>query len=177
MSRNNNSFKTINYRICLTLLIIFVLPLYLLPALARAEQRVDSFGAPQEGEVKGDTERGKQVFLRCMACHSMNNEDYPTSNQTKLGPDLDNLFGRQAGSHPDYQNYSLALKNAGFKWSEDRLDQWLQNPNAFLPGNTMAFAGLLRIEDRQNLLAYLRANSNTPPAETKSDANINDIED
>ena len=64
------------------------------------------------------------------------------------------IFGRQAGSVPDY-TYSAALKNSGLTWDETALDRWLTNPSALVPGTKMFF----KIDDaqtRMDIIAYLK---------------------
>lgn len=99
---------------------------------------------------QGNTDKGRRVFNRCKACHNLTAAD-----RTRLGPNLDALFGRTAGTAANYK-YSRALKDAGFVWTERNLDDWLTKPNTFLPGNKMQFAGVRREQDRKDLIAYLR---------------------
>ncbi len=98
-----------------------------------------------------DLERGKILFYACRACHRLG-----TAGPPREGPDLAGLFGRVAGTAPGYERYSAALREAGFEWTAARLDAWLKDPNGFLPGNRMRFAGLRRAEDRRDLIAYLK---------------------
>ena len=93
---------------------------------------------------------GKRVFLKCRTCHNIERDGSHTT-----GPNLWGVFGRKAGSAPDFA-YSDSLKNSGIVWSEETIDQWLSKPTTFLPGNKMAFAGLPKEEDRAAVLAYLR---------------------
>ena len=65
------------------------------------------------------------------------------------------VFGRQAGSVEGY-NYSPALREADFTWTAQQLDQWLNDPRGFLPGNKMAFAGIRDETDRRDLIAWLK---------------------
>jgi cytochrome c len=51
--------------------------------------------------------------------------------------------------------YSEALQDADFVWDAERLDHWLQNPQTFLPGNRMAFAGVGDETERRDVIAYL----------------------
>lgn len=98
----------------------------------------------------GDVEKGKRLFNRCRACHNLT-----ATARTRIGPNLDNLFGRKAGSAEGFK-YSKALAEADFVWTEKNLNEWLAQPRTFLPGNKMAFAGLRKEEDRKDLMAYLR---------------------
>lgn len=113
-------------------------------ASATAEESENAFSA------SGDVAKGKRVFNRCKACHNLT-----ASNRTRLGPNLDNLFGKKAGDATDYK-YSRAMKDAEFIWTEAILNEWLTKPGAFLPGNKMQFAGLRKEQDRKDLIAYLR---------------------
>ncbi len=119
----------------------------------------DSASAGADGPVavprtlssRGDADRGRKVFYRCQSCHRIAPEA-----SSLLGPNLGRLFGRRAGSLPGYAGYSRALKDAGFVWTEERLDAWLRDPAGFLPGNRMPFAGVRSARDRADLIAYLR---------------------
>lgn len=104
--------------------------------------------------AQGDATKGKRIFNRCKACHNLT-----ATERTRMGPNLDNLFGREAGSSEGYK-YSKALAEADFVWTEGKLDSWLTQPRAFLPGNKMAFAGLRKEQDRKDLMAYLREATN-----------------
>ncbi|MES1156168.1 MAG: cytochrome c family protein [Alphaproteobacteria bacterium] len=93
-----------------------------------------------------DYQAGRSAFAQCRACHALDGN--------RVGPNLHGLFGRTAGTEPDF-SYSDAVKNAGFAWDADHLDHWLTNPREFLPGNRMAFIGIHDEAQRRNLIAYL----------------------
>lgn len=108
---------------------------------------------------EGDLDNGRRAFARCRSCHTINEGG---SNMT--GPNLHGVFGRQAGVHPGF-NYSPAMKAAGFTWDGARLNDWLQNPRTFLPGNKMSFAGIPDATDRRDVIAFLKVEAGyTPPA-------------
>lgn len=98
----------------------------------------------------GDLENGRRAFARCRACHTL-----PEGGPNMVGPNLWGVFGRVAGTHPDF-NYSPAVKAAGFVWDAEKLDAWLAGPRTFLPGNKMAFPGLPDATDRRDIIAYLK---------------------
>ena len=100
----------------------------------------------------GNAEAGRVVYQKCRACHNIRADSSP-----RLGPNLDNIFGRMAGTSNNYTRYSKALRDSGIVWSEKELDNWLSDPNNYLPGNKMPFAGLRAEQDRADLIAYLRA--------------------
>jgi len=96
-----------------------------------------------------DPEAGRVVFQQCRACHSLS----PSENGR--GPTLYHLFGRMAGTVPGYF-YSAAMKNSHIVWTAATLERYLADPREFVPGGTMAFAGINDRKDMKNLLAYLR---------------------
>lgn len=104
-------------------------------------------GSPAQSA--GDPAAGQKVFNKCKTCHEV---DKP---KNKVGPELVGLFGRKAGTAPDYK-YSEAMKNSGITWDEKTIAQYVRDPKAFIPGNKMAFAGLKSDEDVENLIAYLK---------------------
>ena len=107
--------------------------------------------ADKSYSTNGDAAAGKTTFLKCGACHSLNG-----GQSTKIGPNLDKIFGRMAGTSDGYAGYSKALRESGIIWSEAALDQWLKDPQNYLPGNKMPFAGIRSEQDRKNLIAYIR---------------------
>src|SRR5690242_17807415 len=94
----------------------------------------------------GDPSRGEQIYHRCQGCHSI--------DRNRIGPMHKGLFGRKAGTVPDF-DYSDAMKGSGIVWTEVTLDQFLQGPRKMVPGTKMTFIGILKAQDRSDLIAYL----------------------
>jgi cytochrome c len=94
----------------------------------------------------GDAGRGEQIYQACQDCHSLDKND--------VGPRHRGVFGRKAGSLPDYP-YSDALKSANIVWNEETLDKWLTDPQAVAPGARMFFH-LDNPQDRADVVAYLK---------------------
>lgn len=107
---------------------------------------------------EGNLANGRAVFARCRACHTIT-EGGP--NMT--GPNLYGVFGRQAGTHEKY-SYSAAVKAAGFTWDANHLDHWLENPQTFLNGTKMSFAGIADPTDRRDVIAFLKVDTGYVPA-------------
>src|SRR5215510_5309867 len=84
----------------------------------------------------GDAARGERMYRACVACHSLE----PNRNMT--GPSLAEIWNRRSGSLASFPRYSPALKSAGIIWTDDTLDEWIKDPQHFIPGNTMTFAGM-----------------------------------
>lgn len=106
--------------------------------------------ANAQAPITGDAARGAKVYqANCSGCHSL--------DANIVGPAHRGVFGRKAGSVKDFA-YSPALKKAAFAWDAAKLDSWLTNPQAFVPGATMGF----RLSDpqrRADVIAYLKKES------------------
>lgn len=89
---------------------------------------------------------GEELYQSCQDCHSLDSND--------VGPKHRGVFGRKAGTVPDYA-YSPALKNSGITWKEDTLDQWLTDPQKLVPGSKMFFH-LDAAQDRADVIEYLK---------------------
>jgi cytochrome c len=97
-----------------------------------------------------DAAAGEAVFKRvCATCHNATVE-----GPRKLGPTLHGVVGRKVASVEGFR-YSTAKRDANLVWTPDKLDPYLLNPREFMPGTTMAYAGLKNDNDRKNLIAYL----------------------
>lgn len=116
------------------------------PDLAALQAQVAALAAPYN---EADYEAGRRVFAQCRSCHTL---DARAGN--RVGPNLHGLFGREIGSVEGF-TYSRIVQDANFVWTPEQLDRWLENPQTFLPGNRMAFAGVRDETQRRDLIAYL----------------------
>lgn len=114
------------------------------------QERVAELPAPYN---EAGYEAGRRVFAQCRSCHTID-EGAPH----RVGPNLHGVFGREIGTAEGF-NYSQAVQAADFQWDADQLDHWLANPQTFLPGNRMAFAGVRDATQRRDLIAYLMVES------------------
>ena len=93
-----------------------------------------------------DVAIGKSLYeAKCGACHSV--------DANRVGPMHRGIVGRLVASVPGY-SYSSALKNLGGVWTPERLDLWLQNPQAVAAGSNMFFTVDDPVQRRQ-IIAYL----------------------
>lgn len=101
--------------------------------------------------LAGDIKAGEKVFKKCKACH------YADREKHKTGPHLVDIMGRAAGSLEDYKKYSKAMKASGIVWDDTTLADYLRAPKKYVKGTKMAFAGLKKDADIENVIAYLKA--------------------
>lgn len=108
-----------------------------------------------ETAVDAELARGELLSFACRPCHGLSPTD-----ESPVGPPLHGLFGRPAASIEGFE-YSAALRESGIVWTPETLDAWLAQPETFLPGNDMDFAGFRSAEDRRALIAYLQKHTST----------------
>ena len=104
-----------------------------------------------------DIAKGEQISKKCMQCH-----DFTKGGPNKIGP---NLWGI-VGSHPaEVANYSFSDAMQARKdktWTFEELDAFLAQPKTDVPGTKMTFPGLPKPEDRADIIAWLRQQSDAP---------------
>ncbi|KAL6717444.1 iso-1-cytochrome c [Lecanora helva] len=102
-----------------------------------------------ESFKEGDDKKGANLFkTRCAQCHNLD-----ASEGNKIGPNLHGLFGRKTGQVEGF-SYTDANKNKAIEWKEDTLFEYLENPKKYIPGTKMAFGGLKKAKDRNDLITY-----------------------
>ena len=105
-----------------------------------------AFAAPASAQ---DAEAGKSVFNQCRACHQVGE-----TARNGVGPNLNGLFGREAGSVEGYR-YSNAFQELDKVWDEENFAVYIQNPREVTPGTKMVYAGLRDEQRIKDLTAYL----------------------
>ena len=123
------------------------------PAAAKvAADNTDTVAGVKFASYTGDAAKGKTDFLTCQTCHAID------AGVNKIGPSLHAVVGRHAGIIPGF-NYTPANKDSGITWSEEKLFQYLENPQRVVPGTKMTFAGWSDPQKRADVIAYLKSNS------------------
>ncbi|MEH6645638.1 c-type cytochrome [Sulfitobacter sp.] len=116
-------------------------------------------GAGRASE-SGDTEKGAAIFKKnCSACH-----DVGKDARNRVGPQLNGIYGRTAGTEAAvaYSPNMLRMGNDGLVWTAETLDAYLENPRALVSKTRMSFRGLDDVQERADLMAYLRVYSDNP---------------
>jgi cytochrome c len=93
---------------------------------------------------------GATLFKQqCAVCHTTS-----SSEPMRQGPPLVKIVGRTAGKVEGFR-YSESLAKADFAWDETKLDAWLANPQAVIPGVVMAYRQA-KPETRAAIIAFLK---------------------
>lgn len=97
-----------------------------------------------------DAAAGAKVFNQCRACHQVGE-----TAKNLIGPKLNGLFGRTAGSVEGFK-YSDANIKSGIVWSEEIFAEYIRDPKAKIPGTKMVYAGLKNDQQIADLTAFLK---------------------
>ena len=138
-------------------------PVYVVEAAAEAggEEAATAAEAQPIGALlaSASAENGAKAAKKCAACHS-----FDKGGANKVGPNLWGIVDRPVAAHEGF-SYSSGMKafaEGGKKWDYQLLSDFLLSPKAEVKGTAMGFAGLKKIDDRANVLAYLRTLADTP---------------
>jgi cytochrome c len=122
-------------------------------------------GAPAVAEVPpigpklkdANVEKGKALFVQqCITCHTIDK-----GGANKVGPNQWDIVGRKKASHEGF-SYSSALQGKGGEWTYEDINHMILKPQAFVRGTKMAYAGMVKEQDRADLIAYLRTMHDEP---------------
>lgn len=99
---------------------------------------------------------GKQLARKCALCHT-----FKKGGPHKIGPNLWDVVGADKARWENF-SYSAALASVGGSWGYEELNSFVAKPGTYIPGTRMTFNGLKKLEDRADLIAYLRTFSDSP---------------
>lgn len=100
-------------------------------------------------------EAGERRAAICKACHT-----FEKGGANKTGPNLWAVVGRSVASEEGFK-YTAALRSFGGDWTYEKLDEFLKDSGAAVPGTAMA-QRIAKPEQRAELLAYLRTLADQP---------------
>jgi len=93
---------------------------------------------------------GEKLFKKkCGTCHSLEKSVH------KIGPSLNGVFGRKAGS-TDFKKYK-ALKDAAFTWDIEKLNALFTNPKKYIGKPTGMTVKFKKEEERKLILNYIKS--------------------
>ncbi len=95
-----------------------------------------------------DAAAGEKVFAKCKSCHKIDGGD-------ATGPHLNGVVDRAKAAVPGFAYSDTLLAMVPATWTPENIENFIENPKAYAPGTKMSFAGLPKIEDRANVIAYL----------------------
>ena len=110
---------------------------------------VAASAAATSAALAQDVAAGKSSFNKCLACHSIGE-----GAKNKVGPELNGLDGRKSGTAEGY-SYTDANKNSGITWNEAQFKEYIKDPKAKVPGTKMAFAGIKKESEVNDLWAFV----------------------
>ena len=106
--------------------------------------------------MNSSIEKGEKIYKKCGSCHN-----HEKGSRNKVGPNLWNIVNRSKASMDGFA-YSDALAKSGGVWSYEELAAFVYKPKEYIIGTKMNFAGLKKVEDRANLVLFLRDQSDNP---------------
>lgn len=99
-----------------------------------------------------DIEKGRKSFIAlCVSCHRLGDEIVGAD----IGPNLDGVFHSIRGRRPDY-DYSRNLRGTTNFWDSDSLDEFLENPDGFMPGTKMTSGPIADENVRRRIIGFLK---------------------
>jgi cytochrome c len=134
--------------------------MYSWPVDAMGDMDPMQTGTPDFLRNAGDMPNGERQFMRkCSICHTLTE-----GSARRAGPSLYDVFGRRAGTVPDYA-YSDALNGSSIIWDDTTIDALFDvGPDLYIPGTKMPVQRITKAQDRADLVTYLR--EETAPKET-----------
>ncbi|RLK10311.1 c-type cytochrome [Ruegeria conchae] len=121
--------------------------------IAASEDR-EQMAAAEPSFLKNPNEMGngeRQFARKCSICHSLSPDD-----QRRAGPTLYGVFGRKAGTVPDYL-YSDTLQTSDIIWDEETINALFdKGPDHYIPGSNMPMQRISGSQDRIDLVTFLR---------------------
>ncbi|MEX0329008.1 MAG: c-type cytochrome [Ruegeria sp.] len=126
--------------------------MYSWPVAALSEHEQMAASEPSFLKNPDEMDNGERQFTRkCSICHSLSPD-----SQRRAGPTLHMIFGRKAGSLPDFL-YSDTLQDSDIIWNEETINALFdEGPDHYIPGSKMPMQRITGAQDRIDLIAYMR---------------------
>ncbi len=114
--------------------------------------------------ASADPSAGESLLRQCTSCHN-----FTEGGRNQTGPNLWNIVNADKGGKDGF-NYSSALAEIAGVWGYEALNAFFYAPGEYVPGTRMIYRGMDDVEDRANLIAYLRTLSDSPAPLPAADA-------
>ena len=98
--------------------------------------------------ANADPTAGERESAICASCHTFDRD-----GENLVGPNLWGIVGRDIASVEDAY-YSAALEELEGVWTPERLDQFLADPDGYVPG-TIMLINVRNADDRADLITWL----------------------
>jgi cytochrome c len=117
------------------------------PAATDTTAPADAGPAFADVYATADVAAGEKTFGKCKSCHNIDGKN-------ATGPHLNGVVGRARASVADF-TYTEPMASSHDAWTPELLNTFLTSPKAYVPKTKMSFAGLPKVQDRANVIAYL----------------------
>lgn len=95
---------------------------------------------------------GEAVFIKqCAKCHQVG-----PNAKNRVGPVLNSIIGKQAGTVPGFKNYSDALRQSGIIWTPENFRNFIKDPKGMVVGTTQVYKGMQDDDSITLLIEYLK---------------------
>ena len=104
---------------------------------------------------------GERAYQKCYSCHALG----PSRNDLSA-PTLHGIVGRPVAAETGF-DYSPAMRRFAAhesRWTEQLLGRFVSDPQAVVPGTSMAFHGTTDPREREALIAYLKHHTSASAA-------------
>jgi len=112
-------------------------------ALLAGKEIADIYAEPLPERTMAELAEQKQAFTWCRFCHTLNQ-----GGHNRVGPNLYGIFGQPAGvvDHFPYSSSFDELREGGFVWTRELMQQFIDDPAAMVPGNRMRYPPMIGYE-------------------------------
>jgi cytochrome c len=95
---------------------------------------------------------GEAVFIKqCAKCHQVG-----PNAKNRVGPALNSIIGKQAGTVQGFKNYSDALRRSGIIWTPENFRNFIKDPKGMVAGTNQVYKGMQDDESITLLIEYLK---------------------
>jgi cytochrome c2 len=96
------------------------------------------------------SDASESLLTQCIVCHTLSEREVAS-----IAPSLRGIVGRPVAAARNFA-YSEAMERFGGRWTEERLDRFLESPSGVVPGTTMGFAGIADADERRQVIELLK---------------------